>query len=142
MTGRILFIREDTLVIDSIYDPMPEWHGISMPEPSTPEGCVSIVWPVDIDPLIPIEAIIVSRDSDNIILNVDNSKLSVLWAPMWVHLRRTRDELLSACDWTMTVDCALSDERKAEWRAYRQALRDLPGDTTNPGNPSWPSRPN
>ena len=46
-------------------------------------------------------------------------------------LRIKRDSLLSQCDWTQGVDSPLSDSKKAEWKIYRQALRDLPK-TANP----------
>jgi hypothetical protein len=41
-------------------------------------------------------------------------------------LRGRRDELLAKSDWTQGSDSPLSDEQKAEWRKYRQELRDLP----------------
>ena len=37
-----------------------------------------------------------------------------------------RDPLLAATDWTQVEDAPLSDKKKSEWAAYRQALRDLP----------------
>lgn len=41
-------------------------------------------------------------------------------------LRVRRDDLLFACDWTQLPDAPLTDAQKAEWRVYRQALRDVP----------------
>ena len=41
-------------------------------------------------------------------------------------LRVERDILLKESDWTQLPDSPLSAEKKAEWAAYRQALRDLP----------------
>ena len=46
-------------------------------------------------------------------------------------LRIKRDSLLSQSDWTQGSDSPLSDSKKAEWKIYRQALRDLPK-TANP----------
>jgi len=40
--------------------------------------------------------------------------------------RFLRDILLAECDWTQVPDSALSTEKKAEWSAYRTALRNLP----------------
>jgi hypothetical protein len=40
--------------------------------------------------------------------------------------RRLRAELLAETDYTQLPDTAMSDAKKAEWAAYRQALRDLP----------------
>ena len=44
----------------------------------------------------------------------------------------TRNAMLSECDWTQAADAPLSEEQKAEWRSYRQALRDI---TKQPGFP-------
>ena len=39
-------------------------------------------------------------------------------------LRLERNKLLTACDWTQSRDITLSND--ADWKTYRQALRDLP----------------
>lgn len=39
-------------------------------------------------------------------------------------LRKQRDELLLKTDWTQSRDVTLSND--ADWKTYRQALRDLP----------------
>jgi hypothetical protein len=52
-----------------------------------------------------------------------------------------RDALLASSDWTQAVDSPLSDAKKAEWATYRQQLRDLPANTTDPANPTWPTPP-
>jgi hypothetical protein len=56
-------------------------------------------------------------------------------------LRSKRDALLAASDWTQLPDDALSDAQRAAWRAYRQALRDLPGHPGWPGAITWPAPP-
>lgn len=56
-------------------------------------------------------------------------------------LRRERDRRLAACDWTQVADAALTPEKIAQWRNYRQALRDLPARTLEPGRPAWPTEP-
>ena len=43
-------------------------------------------------------------------------------------LRLERDKLLTACDWTQSRDITLSND--ADWKTYRQALRDLPKDAS------------
>ena len=62
-------------------------------------------------------------------------------------LRIHRNILMSNCDWTQGADSPLSDEKKAEWATYRQALRDLPS-TASPtldgpfiSNVVWPTKP-
>ena len=52
-------------------------------------------------------------------------------------LRRQRNQLLSETDYLALADATLTDEM----RAYRQALRDLPANTTDPANPVWPVKP-
>lgn len=41
------------------------------------------------------------------------------------YMRRQRDSLLSQSDWTQFTDSPLSEEKKQEWAAYRQQLRDF-----------------
>ena len=57
-------------------------------------------------------------------------------------LRFERDDLLANSDWTQLPDSPLSDSKKVEWASYRQQLRDLPSNTSDPANPSWPEKPN
>jgi hypothetical protein len=40
-------------------------------------------------------------------------------------LRSQRNDLLAKCDWTQLPDSPLSEEKQAEWKAYRQALRSV-----------------
>lgn len=55
--------------------------------------------------------------------------------------RNTRNSRLADSDWTQAADSPLSDAKKAEWATYRQQLRDLPANTTDPANPIWPAPP-
>lgn len=52
-------------------------------------------------------------------------------------LRMNRNEKLAASDWRASSDLTMSDE----WKAYRQSLRDLPANTADPANPTWPDEP-
>lgn len=56
----------------------------------------------------------------------------------WANLRRERDSFLSECDWTQMPDAPVD---KAAWAEYRQKLRDLPQNTTDPTNVDWPEKP-
>ena len=63
---------------------------------------------------------------------------------LWDELIEKRNRRLVASDWTQLPDSPLSDEKKAEWAAYRQALRNLPSNYTNSdnyGDVVWPTRP-
>ena len=55
----------------------------------------------------------------------------------WSELRLKRDRLLAASDWMAVADRTMSDAETA----YRQALRDLPANTTDPENPTYPTKP-
>jgi len=55
----------------------------------------------------------------------------------WTELRIKRDRLIAETDWWATSDRTMT----AEQTAYRQALRDLPANTTDPENPVWPVKP-
>ena len=59
----------------------------------------------------------------------------------WIILRNQRDALLMMSDRRMLWDSPLTDEQKQQWAVYRQALRDLPQNTTNPLEPIWPTPP-
>ena len=56
--------------------------------------------------------------------------------------RKKRNDLLAECDWTQTVDSPLSSEKKSEWAAYRQSLRDLTLTITSLDSEIvWPTKP-
>ena len=52
-------------------------------------------------------------------------------------LRKKRNRLLAETDYLALSDVTLS----SEMTTYRQALRDLPANTTDPANPVWPAKP-
>lgn len=56
----------------------------------------------------------------------------------WAELRFQRNGRLSACDWTQVNDSPVD---KYSWAEYRQQLRDLPANTTDPFAPVWPTPP-
>ena len=57
-------------------------------------------------------------------------------------LRKERDALLIKTDKYALPDWPhASPAKQTEWIEYRQALRDLPGNTEDPANPVWPVRP-
>jgi len=56
-------------------------------------------------------------------------------------LRTERNTLLTESDWTQYNDSPLTDEVKAEWAVHRETLRDLPANTDDPANPTWPEAP-
>ncbi len=67
--------------------------------------------------------------SNAIMLNVEN--------------RNTRNELLTASDWTQMPDSPLTDEAKTSWATYRTSLRTLPTHENWPSleDADWPTKP-
>ena len=55
----------------------------------------------------------------------------------WQELRERRNLLLAQTDYLALSDVTLTEDM----RVYRQALRDLPANTTDPANPTWPTKP-
>jgi len=55
----------------------------------------------------------------------------------WKELRKQRNLLIAETDYLALSDATLTDEMST----YRQALRDLPANTTDPANPVWPTKP-
>jgi hypothetical protein len=56
-------------------------------------------------------------------------------------LRYERDKKLAETDWVVTKANETGIAESDEWKTYRQALRDLPSNTTDPFNPTWPTKP-
>lgn len=57
---------------------------------------------------------------------------------VWERLRHRRDQLLAASDFRMVTDAPWGT---TPWAEYRQALRDLPANTTDPRAAVWPVAP-
>ena len=60
-----------------------------------------------------------------------------LLAKNWTALRRERNQRLAETDYLALSDVTMSDQMQT----YRQALRDLPANTSDPANPTWPTKP-
>ena len=56
-------------------------------------------------------------------------------------LRRVRDNMLVDTDWVVVKAQEAGEAVPAAWANYRQALRDLPANTSDPANPAWPTKP-
>lgn len=53
-------------------------------------------------------------------------------------VRKQRNDLLAACDWTQVADAPVD---KDAWAAYRQALRDITAQSDFPLSVVWPVAP-
>ena len=58
---------------------------------------------------------------------------------MTLDVEQTAQEILLASDWTQTGDCGLTDDCKALFVTYRNAIRTIR--KANPSNPTWPDVP-
>ena len=56
-------------------------------------------------------------------------------------LRSERDLKLAETDWVVTKSSETGVAESDAWKTYRQALRDLPSNTSDPFNPTWPTKP-
>jgi hypothetical protein len=66
----------------------------------------------------------------------------------WKQLRYERNIRITNTDWVMLSDISMTTEKKEEWITYRQALRDLPANSTPEldkngeiTNVTWPTLP-
>lgn len=70
-------------------------------------------------------------------------RTTLTWSPSVANaarlLRQERNRLLLECDNPPLFE--RPEAQQPVWRAYRQALRDLPSATTDPLNPIWPTPP-
>ena len=67
----------------------------------------------------------------------DTAKDARLLAEKWTAVRRDRDRRLAETDYLALSDQTLSNSMKT----YRESLRDVPEDNSDPDNISWPSKP-
>ena len=69
---------------------------------------------------------------------------AIVLAHKWKVVRKQRDDLLIASDWTQGADSVLNSTKKAEWQTYRQSLRDITSgisSVTDVENITWPNPP-
>ena len=59
----------------------------------------------------------------------------------WERMRDARNLRLSSSDWSQIPDVPLTSAKKLEWSLYRQTLRDLPANTEDPKEVTWPLQP-
>lgn len=82
-----------------------------------------------------------NKDTNEIEISVDENQPQII-DMTWFDFRNHRNFLLKECDWIVSIsDSPLSIEKIEEWKIYRQALRDLPANTTDPNKPEWPTPP-
>jgi len=129
MSQVIVILDSNTLSVSDWYfsdSPIvPVTPGIRLP---VPEG---LTWDV----------VKGQQDGEEVTLVADPAKLEAKTQAAWTALRLKRNQLLEASDYTQLQDAHLSAEKKSAWADYRQALRDLPDEVTDPTNVDWPLDP-
>ena len=55
--------------------------------------------------------------------------------------RAQRDGKLAESDWVVLPDSVITGDKLAEWKTYRQALRDLPANTSDWKTVTYPTQP-
>lgn len=59
----------------------------------------------------------------------------------WSELRAERNRRIAETDWEIVRHKELGTNVPTALKTYRQELRDLPANTTDPANPVWPTKP-
>lgn len=60
--------------------------------------------------------------------------------PTWEEIKKKRDVLLKDSDWSVAADANPKPSKEA-WLNYRQALRDVPQNFSDPSKVIWPKTP-
>ena len=96
------------------------------------DHCIRIPVPEGVD-YTATKAVKADDGTITIVLNQE-----IITERQWAALREQRNQMLAKCDWTQLTDSHLSAEKKEAWADYRQALRDLPDEVTDPTQVEWP----
>jgi hypothetical protein len=128
----------ETLAIPYTY-PSPVNQGYYGGEWGSPQVTSHLEVPEGLDP----QCLMAVRDPETgaVTLQADPAKVQAKLDQAWTQLRTERNRRLAASDWTQLVDSHLSQEKKDAWAAYRQELRDLPDEVTDPTQVEWPLDP-
>lgn len=82
-------------------------------------------------------------ENGNVVTFTNQNREMYHWSvDNWEIIRKKRNTLLTACDWTQVPDSPLSTEKKQEWVAYRAQLRDITSAFQTPSDVLWPEAPN
>lgn len=107
----------------------------------------------DIHSVMPDDAVEITREEHRALLAGQSEGRIIYWSEdvpglvdrpgpttdeLAEQARRKRDQLLAACDWTQVADAPVD---QAAWRAYRQALREVPDQSGFPAAINWPVSP-
>lgn len=94
------------------------------------------------DPLSGAERLIWEDEGDGPVQSdLESEKPTIKNILGFQKLRYERDLKLSETDWVVTKSSETGVAESDAWKTYRQALRDLPSNTDDPFNPTWPTEP-
>ena len=133
----VAIVVRETLAIPYIY-PAPVNQGSYGGEWGSPQVTVHLEVPEGLDPQC---IMAVRADDGTITLQEDPQKIEDHKAALWSQLRIERNRLLQQSDWVALADAHLSQDKKDAWFTYRQSLRDLPENATDPTQVTWPVSP-
>jgi hypothetical protein len=125
----------ESLEIPFIYESEEPQQGNWSGEWGSPDITVHLEVPEGLDP----QCLMAVKDGDQITLTEDPAKVAQKTADQWTSVRAQQRDLLYKSDWT----CSVTDyevPNKADWVAYRQALRDVTTQS-DPFAIVWPQRP-
>jgi|TARA_A100001011_G_scaffold104040_1_gene110081 hypothetical protein len=81
---------------------------------------------------------IVQDMSAEMVAEIENYKTNIAPVEAMKDIRRIRNLKLQETDYMVLSDTSgITDA----WKTYRQALRDLPANTSDLANPTWPTKP-
>ena len=85
-------------------------------------------------------------DADGVEVGLDADAIATKTAELesdkaWSDLRKKRNSLIAETDWEIVKHKELGTNIPAALKTYRQALRDLPANTSDPATPTWPVKP-
>jgi len=76
--------------------------------------------------------------SAEMVAEIENYKTNIAPVEAMKDIRRIRNLKLQKTDYMVLSDTSgITDA----WKTYRQALRDLPANTSDLANPTWPTKP-
>jgi len=144
-------VQNDTII--KIHNKLPgSWNNISNLDALSPEQLSDLGWsgnegvrfyPVEeatrpeFNPLYKINDPEYTIDDINHKVIQSYSTTPVSEETAWDIIRQQRNNKLYQSDWTQLEDAPLSADQKAEYRVYRQALRDITTQS-DPFNIVWP----
>jgi hypothetical protein len=128
-----------TIIVDTdTLEFMNYWPSSTVNPPTVTGPNPQVALETSEDPLV-LKAVV--GDDGTVTLEADPLKVQAKLDAAWTQLRAERNRRLAATDWTQLLDTHLSQANRTAWSSYRQELRDLPDEVTDPTQVEWPMDP-